>query len=509
MSKVFNVSICLSESSQESYRLFAERCIMECSKRYDFDGKKAILDLGLSSVRVEMASKQGKQGKKGSSEGVSEGSSVVNKPLFPLPYNGVCKEENCIALRHNQGLWTQCQDRKKAGDYCEGCSKQLLKEALQTPKAGTIYERIKVGIYDFVDKDGHKPLHYSKVMKKFQVTKEEVVSEALRFDMVVSEEHFLAPTSHSKRGRPSASNKDEGVKNPKGRPKKERTQVVLVDDEVEDLFTMHLAKNTNEQGLVAEENKEAAKEAKENKEAENAAKEELTKIADKEAAKEAKKLAKKEAKEEATKVVAKEAEKAVEKDAEKAVEKDAFKAAAKEAKKLAEKASAKATKESAKEAEKVSAKAAKVLAKEAEKAAKELAKEAKVAEKATKEAAKTAKKDKKAFENANKEVANSNEKAVTPIVPLELTLEELDSDSASSDSDSEEEAEEEEEKEEAWIEIIYENKVYLKSKNSNIVYDRQALTKRDDQVVVGNWNNESNKIDFHPEAEESEEEYEK
>ena len=57
--------------------------------------------------------------------------------------------------------------------------------------------------------------------------------------------------------------------------------------------------------------------------------------------------------------------------------------------------------------------------------------------------------------------------------------------------------------------IEIDGKKYLKSKKSGIIYDYTEYTKNGDQVVVGQWNETKNKIDFSSTTnEESEEEYE-
>ena len=55
--------------------------------------------------------------------------------------------------------------------------------------------------------------------------------------------------------------------------------------------------------------------------------------------------------------------------------------------------------------------------------------------------------------------------------------------------------------------IEYEGKKYLKSKKTGIVYDYQKYVKEGDQVVIGKWNDTTNKIEFADE-EEDEDEYE-
>ena len=58
--------------------------------------------------------------------------------------------------------------------------------------------------------------------------------------------------------------------------------------------------------------------------------------------------------------------------------------------------------------------------------------------------------------------------------------------------------------------IEFEGKKYLKSKKTGIVYDYDEYVKSGDQVVVGKWNEATNKLDFETaksDGEESEDEY--
>jgi regulator of protease activity HflC (stomatin/prohibitin superfamily) len=68
-------------------------------------------------------------------------------------------------------------------------------------------------------------------------------------------------------------------------------------------------------------------------------------------------------------------------------------------------------------------------------------------------------------------------------------------------------AAEEEEEADVVKKIEFEGKKYLKSKKTNIVYDYIEYTKNNEQVVVGKWNETTNKIDFSNTDEESEDEY--
>jgi hypothetical protein len=57
--------------------------------------------------------------------------------------------------------------------------------------------------------------------------------------------------------------------------------------------------------------------------------------------------------------------------------------------------------------------------------------------------------------------------------------------------------------------IEFEGKKYLKSKKTGIVYDYEEYVKSGDQVIVGKWNEATNKLDFESakSEEESEDEY--
>jgi len=170
-------------------------------------------------------------------------------------------------------------------------------------------------------------------------------------------------------------------------------------------------------------------------------------------------------------------EKAKEREAEKEAKRIAAEQAKaeKEAKLAAEKAE-KEAKLAAEKAEKEQKKTAERLAREAKKAEEEAAKEAK---RAAAELAKKEKEEKLAAEKAAKESKKPSKKAADA---------------------------EEEEQPDVVKKIEFEGKKYLKSKNTGVVYDYNEYVKNGDQVVVGKWNDATNKIDFSIDYEEEEEE---
>jgi hypothetical protein len=417
----------------------AIKAVRECGSKYGFDAEVAIRELGLETVKVSRKSLTN-----GSKNKVAV---VKEKARFALPFNGECNENSCQALRQNNGLYTQCQFARK-GDksYCKPCDQLAEKSEDGVPEYGTIMQRLSVGIFEYVDPKGRKPVSYTKVMKKYKLTEEQVLEEAGRLNININPGHFVAPVQDTKRGRPASPKEVKEPKGSKGRPKKAK-KVLEIEGDEDDLFASLVAdaNSEEEEGKV-----EVEVEVKDTKEAQRLKKEEqrLKEKAEKEA-----KLA---------------AEKA-EKEAKLAAEK-----AEKEAKLAAEKAE----------------KEAKLAAKELEKKQKEEQRLKEKAEKEAKLAAEKAEKEAKlAAEKAEKEAklaadkGGKKKKVVEPVV-------------------------EEDDEPDVVKKIEFEGKKYLKSKKTGIIYDYTEYVKNGDQVVVGKWNESKNKIDFTETSEESEEEYE-
>jgi len=430
--EMFNASIFVSEQLEKQLLKTAEdlahRCIMECGKRYGFDADEAVRFLGLSMLKVE---------RKAQASSVAKASKVVvSKSVFPLPYNGELNDSLCYALRQNNGLYTQCPSvRNGSSEFCKSCANQMQKTGCDVPEYGTIQMRQAVGIFEYVDPKGRKPSAYTKVMKKYKLTREQVMEEADKLNIKIDENHFVEPED-SKRGRPKAEKvpKEKGVK---GRPKKEK-KVLEVEGDDEDLFATLVAQANEESEIIP---KKKQGKSDEEKEAERIAKEQE---------KETKRLAAEQAK--------------AEKEAKIAAEK-----AEKEAKKKAE--------EEEKAAKKLAVEQAK-KEKEEKKLAKEEAKKEKEEKKLAQEQAKKEKEEKKA-----KKAEKPTKKADKVEVP-------------------------EEEEPDVVKKIEFEGIKYLKSKKTGIVYDYNEYVKNGEQVVVGKWNETSNKIEFEKDnGEESEDEY--
>jgi len=329
------------------------RCVQVLAEKFNFDADEAIQMLGLSMIKLERKMPE-------KAKVAKAVKAVAPKSAFPLPYNGEFNDACCYALRQNNGLYTQCTgNRKGEASYCKVCANQMQKVGADIPEYGTIQQRMAVGIFEYVDPKGRKPIAYAKIMKKLKLDETQVLTEAGKHNITINPEHFVVP-EETKRGRPKAE-KAPKEKGPKGRPKKSN-KVLHIEGDDEDLFAALVAEaNESEESEESEEivmpGKKKGK-TDEEKEAERLAKEAEKKE------KEAKRLAEK-----------------AEKEAKLAAEK-----AEKEAKKKAEE-EARAAKKAAEEAEKQAKKEAAELAKkekEAKLAAEKAAKEAKKSEKSEK-----------------------------------------------------------------------------------------------------------------------------
>jgi hypothetical protein len=397
-----------------------ERYVLEVvealSREYNFSASDASSKLGLVGVKVSVM--DGSVGRKRKV--------VEEKSAFPLPFMGRNVEECCQSLRQCQGLYTQCRNSIAGEKFCKSCSSKMVDGV---PEYGTIEQRLAVGVNDYVDPSGRKVVHYTKIMKKYKVSEEQVIAEAKKLGQVVDGCHFIQPESDNvKRGRPKAEKPAKVSSGVKGRPKKTK-KVVEIDGEEDDLFASLVAESINASAAVEVETVNA--------------------VVVSEAVANAPEVATKE-----------------------------------KANKSEEKAAKLATKEQEK--------AAKLAAKEQEKAAKEQEKAAKEQEKAAKLAAKEQEKAAKEQEKAAKLAAKSEAKSEAKSKPAKAPA---NDDASAAD---------------VVKKIEFEGKKYLKSKKTGIVYDYDEYVKSGDQVVVGKWNEATNKLDFETaksDGEESEDEY--
>jgi hypothetical protein len=454
----FNAKVIVSEQMDRLMVLAAQelacKVVYACGEHYSFNAEEAINLLGLGTVKV-LRNKQSNDGK------VSNGDKVVSvKSSFPLPYSGECNDALCHGLCYNNCLFTQCQaQRKGENQFCKSHQLSADKNG-GIPEYGTIEQRQAVGIFEYVDSKGRKPISYTKIMKKFKVSQEQVLVEAGKMNIIVDVNHF--EEYDGKRGRPSSKKEKEVkmLKGAKGRPKKTK-KVLEIEGEEDDLFASLVASANLDDEEEENEDENESKEAKlATEKEENLAAEKEENLA---AEKESKLAVEKELK------VAKEAQRLKEKE-----EKESKLAAEKESKeaKLAAEKELKAAKEAQRLKEKEEKEAKLFSEKEVKEAKLAAEKEAKVA----KEAQRLKEKEEKEAAKAAKKAPESN--AVEEEVEADVVKK-----------------------------IEFEGKKYLKSKKTGIIYDYKEYVTNGEQIVVGKWNVSKNKIDF-TETEEEEEEYE-
>ena len=282
----FNATMFVSEQLNRQMincaQELAQRAVKSCGEHYNFDSEEAIRLLGLMNIKVDR--KMPEKEKKAPKE-------KAVKMAFPLPYNGGCAANCCSALRQNQCLYTQCTSAPKKNQvFCKQCQMNADKNG-GVPEYGTIEMRNAVGIFEYVDPKGRKPVAYTKLMKKYKVDQATVLEEAVKFGINIDAEHFLAPVDASK-GRPKKEKvQAQREKGSKGRPKKAKKVLLLEGEGDDDDLFASLVADANSNVVVEPAKKrgksDEEKAAEEAKKAEEKAEKEAKRLAEK-AEKEAK-----------------------------------------------------------------------------------------------------------------------------------------------------------------------------------------------------------------------------
>jgi len=447
---ILNLSLEMNNGVKNLMVEMVSKAVRYCGEVKNFDAEEMLRLMNVYDMSVSVSVSVDKKSKKSLALAV--------KSKMPMPFSGKVKENCCGGLRQNHGLYTQCETVVKDEKYCKKCG--------ENPEYGTIQQRLEVGLMEFRDPKGKAPTHFTKVMKKLKISREEVEEEASKLNIIINDIHF---------------EEEKVEKKEKGRPKKPKRRIELADDST-DLFAALVAKANEE----SEESGSSSSSEDDNSSiAETIIDSVLDKVSviaennEKEALKQAEKEALKQAEKEK-----KEAEKEALKQAEKEKKEE------EKLKKEAEKAEKEALKQA--EIQKKEALKQTEIQKKAEKEAEKLKKEA---EKAEKEALKLAEKLKKEEEKLKKEstqaskVVKSKKESVEPVVVAEKKA-------------SKAAVKEVEEQEEDVVKRFeFEGVKYLKSKKTGIIYNM-------DQDVIGKWNEKTGKIDFEEAgSEEEEEEY--
>ena len=448
---ILNLSLEMNNGVKSLMISMVSKAVRYCGEVKNFDAEEMLRLMNVCEVEVEV-------------EVVKKEKKLLAvekcvKSRIPMPFSGKVKENWCGGLRQNHGLYTQCETVVKDERYCKKCG--------ENPEYGTIQQRLEVGLMEFRDPKGKAPTHFTKVMKKLKISREDVEEEASKLNIIINDIHF---------------EEEKVEKKEKGRPKKPKRRIELADDST-DLFAALVAKaneDSEESGSSSEDEKLSI--------AENIIDSVLDKVSviaennEKEALKQAEKE-KKEAEKEALKQAEKEKKEA---------EKEALKQA-----EIQKKEALKAEKEALKQAE-IQKKEALKQAEIQKKAEKEAEKQKKEAEKEEKEALKLAEKQKKEEEKLKKESAQASKvtkpkkESVEPVA-VSVVAEKKASKAAVKEV--------EEEQEDVVKRFEFEGVKYLKSKKTGIIYNM-------DQDVIGKWNEKTGKIDFEEAgSEEEEEEY--
>ncbi len=122
-------------------------------------------------------------------------------PKFKLPWTGTVVPGWCQGLRHHGGLMSQCSMKPKSDGFCSTCLKSIEKKG--HPERGTVQMRIEADSEgDTYKYDGKSPVTFANVMKKQKISKEDAISEAAKFELIIPEREFVI--EEKKKGRPAA-----------------------------------------------------------------------------------------------------------------------------------------------------------------------------------------------------------------------------------------------------------------------------------------------------------------
>jgi hypothetical protein len=211
----------IARSIENGCKEIVRKSVMACGSKYGFDGSEACVWLGIDSLKLERKVMRRSKGKK------------VKKMSLPLPFSKEnVNEMGCKGLKYNGGLYTQCENTYNCSSengtnnrFCNGCEKEGKNNGTGIPDNGCVEDRLKVGLMEFKDPKGRSPKVYSKIMKKLNLSEEEVRREAGNNNYIIDNIHF------EKKNKKENKEK-EGVESTgkKGRPKKEKKEVEVVKD---------------------------------------------------------------------------------------------------------------------------------------------------------------------------------------------------------------------------------------------------------------------------------------
>jgi hypothetical protein len=200
----FNASVEVTEllmkTLENAARKLAARCISEAASRHGFDADAEIQALGLENLSVTRK----QMAKKTVAEKKEKKPREPKKSVFPMPFFAEnVNADGCQGLAYNRGLFTQClKNRMETGEYCTGCQTEADKNASGCPDCGNVSARLATGLYEFKDPKGRSPISYVKLIKKLNLTLEQVSEETGKTGKTIPEEHLVVVEKKFTRGRP-------------------------------------------------------------------------------------------------------------------------------------------------------------------------------------------------------------------------------------------------------------------------------------------------------------------
>jgi len=161
-------------------REYSISLLEKLSEEYNFDLNEA--KSKFLEIKINIVESSGKKSK------VKE----EKKPNY-FPYCGKIVNDTCFGLSLNNGLMTQCKNKKIEGDFCRRCKKTRTEDI---PALGTIQMRSE-NLFNYVSPNGKKQEPYTKIMKKLKLSRAEIEEAAKKFNVVINPLHFTDNSSSS------------------------------------------------------------------------------------------------------------------------------------------------------------------------------------------------------------------------------------------------------------------------------------------------------------------------
>lgn len=133
-----------------------------------------------------------------------------------LPYCGKIIKGNCMAMKKNYGLYTQCKNKQKSeGEYCSVCFESAKNNSTEKPKYGDIRERDNLIKNNLLN---GSIVNYGNIVEKLELNKKKCIEEANKLGWKIADSQW------------------EIKKTRRGRPKSIKVNIVAVDDSEKDEY---------------------------------------------------------------------------------------------------------------------------------------------------------------------------------------------------------------------------------------------------------------------------------